>query len=63
MGHCWFWDLDKVIDYKLWLDEFEDATTRDDIKDKMRDARAKAGVINSQTGRYSGKRPYEILFK
>lgn len=62
MGNCWFWDLGVVIDYKLWMPELEKAITEDDLKDRMRDARANAGVIN-KFGKYVGSRPYEGLFR
>jgi hypothetical protein len=56
MGTCWFWDLVLVTEYKLFIEEVENATTLTDLQNKLRDARAGAGLQSG--GKFIGTRSY-----
>jgi len=61
MGMCWFWDLNIVIAYKLYMDEVDDGKNLSDVQNKLRAARERAGLVNNR-GKYIGTRPYNNLF-
>src|SRR5690606_13122155 len=57
MGICWFFDLNVVIKYRLFLDDLDGATSLTNLESKWEVARDKHGITNPKKG-YVGKRRY-----
>jgi hypothetical protein len=62
-GLSWWFDYDKVAEFRLFLKECENASSLVDLENKFEAARMKAGLVHKQSHKYLGKRPYRSLFR
>jgi len=61
MSIAWFFDLQKVIEYRLFLNDVKDAKSLADLQTKFKNARINHKISNAKTG-YTGKRRCKLMF-
>ena len=59
---CWFFGLEAVLGYRLFLDECEGAVSMDDLCSRFEEARVKAKIVDGKSAKYLGTRPYKMMF-
>jgi hypothetical protein len=59
---CWFFDLEAVLSYRLFLDECQGAVSQDDLCNRFEEARIKAKIVDGKSAKYLGTRVYKEMF-